>query len=266
MASNLVNKMKSNNSGIRDSKTKFDSSVIKHRVVSSVSGGSSIDSKHKFTSSTKSSAEVYFNYLLHTESVNNKFDMLDVDLPCGLVLISHHFFISNAITTRITNNNMEISSASTSALPAPPPQYPPESLTERVLRALEHRLRLLHRANSDFFILGATGNVYTVNISSAPSCSCPDRTTPCKHILFVYIRVLSVSLDDPCLWLQTLNPSQVASLLSAPIALDAVAGVVIRQRFQEMYTHRAVTHPDGKVPPVVAEEGSMCPVCLEDMG
>lgn len=160
---------------------------------------------------------------------------------------------------------MELSSASTSAIPAPP-QYPPEPLTERVLRALEHRLRLLHRANSEFFILGATGNVYTVNISSAPSCSCPDRTTPCKHILFVYIRVLSVSLDDPCLWLQTLDPHQVASLLSAPISIDAVAGVAIRQRFQEMYTHRAVTHPDGKAPPVVAEQGSMCPVCLEDMG
>ncbi|KAM0044147.1 putative transferase chromatin regulator PHD family [Helianthus debilis subsp. tardiflorus] len=158
-------------------------------------------------------------------------------------------------------------SASNSPPPPPPPtEYPPEPLTERVLRALEHRLRLLHRSNSDFFVLGATGNVYTVNLSPAPTCSCPDRTTPCKHILFVYIRVLSVSLDDPCLWGTTLRPHQLTRLLSAPVSFDAVAGVAIRQRFQEMYLQRAATHPDGKVPPVRAEEGAACPICLEEMG
>ncbi|XP_076895192.1 uncharacterized protein LOC143547720 [Bidens hawaiensis] len=150
--------------------------------------------------------------------------------------------------------------------PPPPADYPPEPLTERVLRALEHRLRLLHRSNSDFFILGATGNVYTVNLSTSPSCTCPDRTTPCKHILFLYIRVLSVSLDDPCLWSTTLHPSQVTRLLSAPVSLETVVGVTIRQRFQEMYQHRAATHPGGKVLPVQAEEGAACPVCLEDLG
>ncbi|XP_071696159.1 uncharacterized protein [Rutidosis leptorrhynchoides] len=155
--------------------------------------------------------------------------------------------------------------------PQPPPlpdlnQYPPEPLTERVLRALEHRLRLLHRTNSDFFILGATGNVYTVNLSTTPSCTCPDRTTPCKHILFVYIRVLSVSLDDPCLWRTTLHINELTQLLSSPISLDTIAGPVIRQRFQEMYLQRVTTHPDGKAPAIQAEEGSNCPICLEDMG
>lgn len=61
MASNLVNKMKSNNTGgIRDSKTKFDSSVIKHRVAVSSASASASASSSKFTSSsttTKSSAE-----------------------------------------------------------------------------------------------------------------------------------------------------------------------------------------------------------------
>ncbi|KAI3687627.1 hypothetical protein L1987_81327 [Smallanthus sonchifolius] len=163
-------------------------------------------------------------------------------------------------------------SASNSSSPPPPPpppdyhQYPPEPLTERVLRALEHRLRLLHRSNSNFFILGATGNVYTVNLSADPSCTCPDRTTPCKHILFVYIRILSVSLDDPCLWRATLHPNQLTRLLSSPVSLETVASVSIRQRFQEMYLHRAATYPDGKVGVVQVEEGSACPVCLEEMG
>ncbi|KAL7599519.1 hypothetical protein Lser_V15G22021 [Lactuca serriola] len=165
-------------------------------------------------------------------------------------------------------------STSTSTLdtpPQPPPpidysQYPPEPLTERVLRALETRLLLLHRSNNDFFILGATGNVYTVTLSATPSCTCPDSTTPCKHILFVYIRLLSVSLDDPCLWRRTLRPCQLTRLLSAPVSVDAVAGVAIRQRYQELYLHRAATNPDGEGPPVQVEEGSNCPVCLEEMG
>nr|XP_043608747.1 mitogen-activated protein kinase kinase kinase 1-like [Erigeron canadensis] len=171
---------------------------------------------------------------------------------------------------------MDPSYPSTSTPPSPPPppppppldynQYPPEPLTERALRALEHRLRLVHRSNSDFFILGATGNVYTVNLSPTPSCTCPDRTTPCKHILFVYIRVLSVSLDDPCIWRRTLQPCQLTRLLMSPISLDTLVGVTIRQRFQEMYVQRATTHPDGKAPPVQAEEGSTCPVCLDEMG
>ncbi|KAI3691149.1 hypothetical protein L2E82_49368 [Cichorium intybus] len=162
-------------------------------------------------------------------------------------------------------------STSNSATPPPQPptdytQHPPEPLTERVLRALENPLRLLHRSNNDFFILGATGNVYTVTLSEAPSCTCPDSTTPCKHILFVYVRLLSVSLDDPCLWRRNLRPCQLTRLLSAPVSTDAVAGVAIRQRYQELYLQRAATGPDGKGPPVQAEEGSTCPVCLEEMG
>src|SRR5262245_21640594 len=90
---------------------------------------------------------------------------------------------------------------------------PTQPLAERVIRALRHRLRLLHRSDSTFFVLGATGNVYTVSLSATPSCTCPDRTTPCKHILFVFIRVLGVPLDDSSLWRRTLRPCQLHRLL-----------------------------------------------------
>ncbi|KAI7993882.1 hypothetical protein LOK49_LG11G01754 [Camellia lanceoleosa] len=53
-----------------------------------------------------------------------------------------------------------------------PPDRPPQSqfnitqpVADRILRALRHRLRLLHRSESDF-VLGATGNVYTVTLST----------------------------------------------------------------------------------------------------
>ncbi|KAL2346948.1 hypothetical protein Fmac_000948 [Flemingia macrophylla] len=119
---------------------------------------------------------------------------------------------------------------------------PSQPISERIVRALRHRLWLLHRAGPTFFIFGATGNVYTVALSSTPSCTCPDRTTPCKHILFVLIRVLGVSLDDVCLRRRTLRPCQVQRLLGNGDAAGGGGGgeapaevprAVLRRRVEE---------------------------------
>ncbi|KAH6783817.1 hypothetical protein C2S52_008776 [Perilla frutescens var. hirtella] len=140
---------------------------------------------------------------------------------------------------------------------------PTQSFSDRIIRAVRHRLRLLHRSDSLFFILGATGNVYSVNISATVSCSCPDRATPCKHILFVFIRVLGLPLDDSCLWRRTLRPCQLRRLLSLPTSREALAGAAVRERFHQMFAQ-----PRGggsRRPEVVAEVGAACPVCLEGM-
>ncbi|KAL3500599.1 hypothetical protein ACH5RR_039692 [Cinchona calisaya] len=144
---------------------------------------------------------------------------------------------------------------------------PTQPLAERVIRALSHRLRLLHRSDdsSTFFVLGATGNVYTVNISSTPSCTCPDRTTPCKHMLFVFIRVLGISLDDSCLWRRTLRPCQINRLLALPTLNDALAGDTVREMFHRMF-FQAGPSTYNLGPRVDTEDGTNCPVCLEEMG
>lgn len=139
---------------------------------------------------------------------------------------------------------------------------PSQPISDRIVRALRHRLRLLHRSGSTFFILGATGNVYTVTLSSSPSCTCPDRTTPCKHILFVFIRVLGVSLDDVCLRRRTLRPCQLQRLLGAPTLPEVVAGGTLRQRFHQLFFGGGSTAG----PKIEMEEGATCPVCLEEMG
>ncbi|KAI3823504.1 hypothetical protein L1987_04942 [Smallanthus sonchifolius] len=131
-------------------------------------------------------------------------------------------------------------------------QPPPEHITGR---------RLLHRSNSHFFILGTTGNVYTVTLSATPTCTCPDSTIPCKHILFLYTRVLSLSLSDPCLRRRTLRPCQLTRLLSAKVSGEAVAGAPVRRRFLELYRRR-----NGNKLSVHVEDGSTCPVCLEELG
>lgn len=140
---------------------------------------------------------------------------------------------------------------------------PTQPLAERIIRALPRHLRLLHRSDSNFFVLGATGNVYTVNLSATPTCTCPDRTTPCKHILFVFIRVLGVSLDDSCLRRRTLRPCQLNRLLSSPTLTDALARGTVRQMFHRLFFH---ARPSMSSPHVDIEDGTNCPVCLEEMG
>lgn len=113
---------------------------------------------------------------------------------------------------------------------------PTQPLADRIIRAVSHHLRLLHHYDTTFFILGATGNVYTVNLSTTPSCSCPDRTAPCKHILFVFIRVLGVSVDDMCLLRRTLRPCELQRLLSLPISTESLANPNVRERL-DMHEH-----------------------------
>ncbi|XWS17702.1 hypothetical protein CRYUN_Cryun33cG0089800 [Craigia yunnanensis] len=140
---------------------------------------------------------------------------------------------------------------------------PAQTVANRIARALRHPLFLLHRSDSNFFILGKTGNVYTVTLCSTPSCTCPDRTTPCKHILFVLIRVLGVSIDDTCLQRRTLRPCRLSRLLGTPTLLEALAGARLRERFHQLFS--PAKKQGGSEGDKEIEEGTVCPVCLDEM-
>ncbi|KAI3422791.1 SWIM-type domain-containing protein [Psidium guajava] len=145
---------------------------------------------------------------------------------------------------------------------------PSQPTVDRIVRAVSHHLLLLHRSESAFFVLGATGNVYTVSLSPSPACTCPDRATPCKHILFVFIRVLGVPLDDSCLQRRTLRPCQLQRLLATPSSPDAMAGPGLRERFhRDFFRARARARSDGAGPPegVRVEDGAACPICLDEL-
>ncbi|XP_022131540.1 uncharacterized protein LOC111004703 [Momordica charantia] len=172
----------------------------------------------------------------------------------------------NPSLTAFPSKFME-SVASTSSPPRRPRLHltrfkPSQAVADRIVRALHHHLRLLHRSDSNFFVLGATGNVYIVSLSTTPSCSCPDRITPCKHILFIYIRALGVSLDDACLRRRTLRPCHLNRLLTAPIMLESVAAIGVRRVF-----HQRFFQVKGRASASVVdvEDGTTCPVCLDEM-
>ncbi|TVU07836.1 hypothetical protein EJB05_41206, partial [Eragrostis curvula] len=132
-------------------------------------------------------------------------------------------------------------------------------VANRIIRALQHQLRLLHRAGEEFFVLGATGNVYTVTLSTTPACTCPDTAVPCKHILFVLLRVLGLSLDEACVWRQSLRPCQVARLVGAPTCYpDVLAGARARERFHQLWSARPASGAASPTAPAGRRRRPQC--------
>ncbi|KAI3870087.1 hypothetical protein MKX03_015363 [Papaver bracteatum] len=107
--------------------------------------------------------------------------------------------------------------------PVPGRKSPTRPVSERMRRALQEGLRLLHRVEADFFILGSTGRVYNVRLSKTPSCNCPDCTIPCKHILFVLLRVLGIPHNDHCLYRKILRPYHLTRLLNMATSPETLA-------------------------------------------
>ncbi|KAL9279165.1 putative transferase chromatin regulator PHD family [Arabidopsis thaliana] len=149
-----------------------------------------------------------------------------------------------------------------------------QPVADRILRALRHRIRLLHRPNAGtFHVLGATCNVYTVTLMATPTCTCPDRKKPCKHILFVLIRVLGIPLDDKCLRQRRLRPCLLFHLFSAPTRPDCLASFRLQQRFLQLFPATTsqpgyttnISSSTSKMENEVDEEPATCPICLDDI-
>ncbi|KAI3898963.1 hypothetical protein MKW92_011976 [Papaver armeniacum] len=149
---------------------------------------------------------------------------------------------------------------------------PPEEEWVTVVGSFHHVLYVLFDGNafgvsnilllcceSDFFLLGATGDVYNVRLSTTSLCSCPDRQIPCKHILFVFLRVLEVSLNDPCVWRKTLRECQLTRLLNIPTSSQILAGSRVRERFLHLFSTKSDLGPPPK------PELGKCVKCRKEM-
>ena len=158
--------------------------------------------------------------------------------------------------------------------------------------------------HSDFAVFGTTGNVYECSVRARPTCTCPDfvgsrsgssraGSHVCKHLMWVYMRVLGVSRDDPALCQVALLQSELASMLSRPSAAQraTLAAASAREAYlraaelprgseedapapvRRRPTRRIPRVPDGKIAddaddvPIAEEddEEPKCPVCFEDV-
>ena len=89
---------------------------------------------------------------------------------------------------------------------------PPPNIAARLERAKTQRLVLIERDHDAFEVMGSMGNQYTVRISNNHKCNCPDFHKPCKHILFVLLKVLDMP-ESPLLWKRNLSDEEVSDVL-----------------------------------------------------
>jgi hypothetical protein len=175
----------------------------------------------------------------------------------------------------------------------------PDKLQERILRAATQRLYLVRRdevdvdlANADdydgeckcnFVVLGSTGNVYTVTLQDVPHCTCPDfarKQDLCKHILFVYLKVVGLPVSNPLVYQKALlrtDLREIFSMLSQRRVGGTVASVLANDRVRQSYARleggeTALEEGDvgdqagGGVKRRALDEGdSDCPICFDPM-
>lgn len=139
----------------------------------------------------------------------------------------------------------------------------PDTLS-RLSRALKQRLYLCrHERHSDglgarFAVFGSTGNVYEVSIGLLPTCTCIDfvaKKKPCKHLLFVWLRVLKKRQNNPLVWQQALVASEVRSSLN-PFFLNGGRNLPIAdKKVLKAFSARSKARRH--------KLGRDCPICFE---
>ena len=146
-------------------------------------------------------------------------------------------------------------------------------------------------------MLGSTGNIYTVLIGRVPSCDCPDhlrKSDVCKHLFFVYRRVLRLPASSALLFQRAFLQSELAEMLQdSRVESEADPTVLANQTVRDHYLAMSVKAKNGDGTTVVdavgnsgvgsaeearaaeeqlslkqrrqVEEGDECPICFEGM-
>lgn len=159
---------------------------------------------------------------------------------------------------------------------------PSQSVLLRYQRTYRHRL-LVVDSNMDsskfqthFAIMGSNGNIYNSTIARVPSCDCPDyqkrhlpRSTtrgPCKHIIFIFIRVFKLDKEDPRWWQSELSQTELEDLFATYNANGGMPSDVMADEAVRKQYHRAMGHESASSKPDddKAVEGE-CPICFDEM-
>ncbi|KAI9638097.1 uncharacterized protein MKK02DRAFT_42484 [Dioszegia hungarica] len=162
----------------------------------------------------------------------------------------------------------------------------PKTTLERMERVMSQRMFMMTRrriregpqAAEKYAVLGSTGNVYTVIIDAKPSCDCPDcmkGNSPCKHIVFVFLKVLKLPVSST-IWYQkglTQNSELATVWETAPAnPSDAhTASAAVRAAYLKATGQGGAPEMAVEAPPAAAAKpkkdvvGDDCPVCCEEM-
>jgi len=150
----------------------------------------------------------------------------------------------------------------------------PKAILERVDRVVSQRFFMIDRKRNgeelreEFSVLGSTGNVYTVVIDRRPSCSCPDfgKGNHCKHILFIFMKVLQVPYEATHWYQKALLSTELAEIFAqAPLAPNSVAHPHIREAYARATGKVSTSAGDASDKRRMPGEEDDCPICYENM-
>lgn len=166
----------------------------------------------------------------------------------------------------------------------------PAKLHDRLHRANTQRMYLINQSDSPsspgciFSVLGSTGNVYEVRLQHVSTCSCPDfarQKDLCKHIIFVLIKVIGLSPDNPLAFQKAYLTSELEEL-SEMMRNRRVGGsrdsILANEEVRTSYTRMLAsgksedTNDDGDTKSnhiqrrsIEGEEDWDCPICFDRM-
>ncbi|KAI0001916.1 hypothetical protein BJV77DRAFT_24576 [Russula vinacea] len=149
----------------------------------------------------------------------------------------------------------------------------PKNILDRVARVMSQRFFMIDRRREgeelceEFKVLGSTGNVYTVQIDRLPSCDCPDAAhgNHCKHILFIFLKVLQVPQSSGLWYQKALLASELQCIFAnAPQAPNALAHDSVRDAYARASGKAPASTPSDSKRRIPGPEDS-CPICYEDM-
>lgn len=160
-----------------------------------------------------------------------------------------------------------------------------DAAIKRIAKVSIERMYLIHRfrdgqqLKEEFDISGSKGNVYKVTLDRQTKCSCMDfcmRRQVCKHLLFVYIKVLRLEGHLPVFSRVRLSEDELEQVfeeaLENPVA-HAMAHPELRKAWAtavgyELEEDEASGSDQHTLPPgkrMIPEEGDVCGVCYEDL-
>ncbi|KAF8322452.1 hypothetical protein DL93DRAFT_2151694 [Clavulina sp. PMI_390] len=157
---------------------------------------------------------------------------------------------------------------------------PPQAIRERADRVFTQRFFLVDRQRNGeelrevFKVLGSTGNVYQVTINKLSSCDCPDarKGNQCKHILFVFLKVLGVPTASSLWYQKALLTSELENIFSTARPNPSV---LASESVMEAYSKATGSPSKGKAKAAGSSSSSAvakhkkpddaCAICYEEM-
>lgn len=155
----------------------------------------------------------------------------------------------------------------------------------RIERAKSQRLYLIQQdpvvkedaqhyggSSCTFHVLGSTGNVYDVVISKIPKCSCPDhqKGNLCKHILFVFMKVIGLDHQSNLIYQSALLQSELDHIF---LSMEQTqkrrrTSIMARQAVQKAFKKRSLTDQeevDDSPKRKDLSENDECAICFDIM-